>query len=407
MASFLHRIPVLLAIALLSTGPARAQIQALPMADAADPSFGVAVALGEGRALVGASGEDVCGDNSGAVYVFEKDDAGVWRRTTRLTPSDCEAGAFFGRSLALSGDRALIGASKEFFADERPNVAYVFERDTATGRWRETSRLTVNPQHTEGTFAASVALDGQRALVTARGQLPSPVRDASTRGASSTGAAFLFEQHPRTNRWQRVARLAPRNPDPRRAFGGACALDGDRLAVTASPYFAAHAGAVYIFEKRPSNPTASWVQTTRLEGFDDFSVPVALAGHRLLVGESRAGGDRSGGAVLFERAASGVWVEATRLRPRTPYRDGAFGTAVSLSSSHALVTGYDEQLGLGFNIDRVVYVFERYGTDWRQRQLIDMGAVSFGTAIDHHGSEALVGHASEDGPGAAYIIGLQ
>lgn len=410
---------------MLGEAPAHAQIQPLPLPKA-DSSFGTAVALSDNdgkdseprRALVGASGENACGENSGAAYVFEKNGE-TWERAARLVPSDCEAGAFFGRSLALSEGRALVGASKKYFADERPNVAYVFERDPATGAWKETARLTVDPRRAEGTFAASVALDGRRALVTARGALPpasalgsNRSASASTRTASSAGAAYVFELDARTGQWQRMARLRPRTPVSQRAFGGAGALDGDHLAVTASPYFSEGAGAVYVFERRAgSEERARWMQAAHLEGFDDFSIPVALHGGRLLVGASRAGDDRGGAALLFERTAGGTWQRQTRLRPRTPYRDGAFGTAVALGTERALVTGYDEQLGLDFNIDRVAYAFERRGQDpearWRQQQILDRGDVSFASAIALHGNTALVGHASARGPGAAYIIGLR
>ena len=407
--AFLLRLLVSAFVAALSlAGSAYAQIRPLPLPQA-DTSFGVAVALsGEGRAIVGASGENVCGPNSGAVYVFEKNDSGAWERHARLVPSDCEAGAFFGRSLDLSGNRAIIGASKEFFADERPNVAYVFERNEATGQWEEQTRLTVDPKRMEGTFAASVSLDGQRALITARGSMPSE-RSTSEQASPDTvsGAAYIFEYDSRTDRWTRTARLTPRRPDPGRAFGGAGVLDGNRLAVTASPYFSDEPGAVYVFERRGSGARARWVQSALLEGFNDFSIPIALHGRHLLVGESRAGDDREGAAVLFEHSASGTWEKQARLHPHTPYRDGAFGTAVSLSDTHALVTGYDEQLGLDFNIDRVVYVFERRGDRWRQCQILDVGDVSFGTAIDHEGDEALVGQVPDQGSGAAYVIGLQ
>ena len=147
-------------VALAAVGAAQGQIRPLPLPDTASSSFGVAVALSgvdhdseeeaPRRALVGASGENICGENSGAAYIYEKTGRGAWKKTAHLAPSDCEANAFFGRSLALSGDRALVGASRAFFADERPNVAYVFERDAATGQWTETARLTVDPKRTEG-----------------------------------------------------------------------------------------------------------------------------------------------------------------------------------------------------------------------------------------------------------------
>lgn len=407
-ATPLRRLALLVLGALLASlwaaKPAAAQIHRLPSARP-DTSFGAAVALDGNRALVSASGENVCGANAGAAYVFEKDSAsGTWQKAARLTPSDCEAGAFFGRTLALSGDRALIGASKEFFADERPNVAYVFERDAASGIWRETARLSIDPRNADGTFAASVSLDGDRALVTARADLPAGGGAASTGG----GAAFVFEYDARTGRWMRTSRLVPHAADPDRAFGGAGALDGDRAVVTASPYAAEHAGAVYVFERRAGEGgNGRWMQVARLEGIDDFSIPVALDGDRLLVGESRAGDDHQGAATFFERRPGGGWARTATLHPRTPYRDGAFGTTVSLSGRRALITGYDEQLGLDFNIDRVVYAFEEVGGRWLQQQILDIGDVAFGTAIDHDDTTALVGRVPARGSGAAYVVGLQ
>ena len=116
--------------------PLRAQIVKLPHPDTtAGNFFGNATALDGDRALVGASGEDVCGENSGAAYVFERDaEADVWRNVAQLVPSDCRQERFFGRSVSLSGDRALVAASGEFFRTEASNAAYVFERDsTGTG----------------------------------------------------------------------------------------------------------------------------------------------------------------------------------------------------------------------------------------------------------------------------------
>ena len=73
--------------------------------------FGVAVAIDGDYALVGASGDDDMGSNAGAAYVF-KHDSNAWQEHAKLTASDGEADHEFGISVAISGNYALVGASR-------------------------------------------------------------------------------------------------------------------------------------------------------------------------------------------------------------------------------------------------------------------------------------------------------
>jgi hypothetical protein len=380
---------------LVAPGRATAQIYALPRPDTSGgPTFGVSVAIDGDRVLVGASGENVCGANAGAAYVYERTKAaGPWTRTARLVPDDCRANAFFGEKVDLSGDRAIVSASSDFFAREESNAAYVFERDS-TGTWRQTARLTGATGREEGLFGAGVALDGDRAVVTTSG---SP-------DARYGGAAYVFEYDAAAGRWRRAARLTASQGVRRGVMGGTVALDGDRLAVAASTYLQREPGSVYLFER---DTTGTWVETDRLGGVDDFFISLSLSGPRLLVGESRAGGDESGAAVLYRRTPDGTWEGEATLRPSTPYESGAFGSTVSLEGDWALVTGYDEQLGQDVNIDRVVYAFRRRGGAWPQRTIIDIGEVAFGAAIDQSRGAAVISSVPDGAPGAAYVVALR
>ncbi len=87
-------------------------------------SFGISVALSGGTAVVGAYLEDSCAngvdgnqsDNgcsrAGAAYVFRRSD-GVWSQEAYLKASNSGAFDQFGISVALSGDRAVVGADGE------------------------------------------------------------------------------------------------------------------------------------------------------------------------------------------------------------------------------------------------------------------------------------------------------
>ncbi|RMH54079.1 MAG: hypothetical protein D6685_15090 [Bacteroidetes bacterium] len=386
---------------ILSAGPLRAQIVRLPHPDTtAGNFFGVSVAIEGDRAVVGASSEDACGPNSGAAYVFERDpQTDTWAPAARLLADDCAGGDYFGRSLDLSGDRILVGAARGILNLQAGNAAYVFERDTLTGTWVQTAKLEGDPEAeaAEGAFATSVSLDHDRALITTSGD-PSDGR--------SHGAAYIFERRP-DGSWQQAARLTGNGPLRTGIFGGNGVIEGDRAVVAASTYFAYRPGSIYVFEREPA--TNTWRPVRRFGGIDDFFISLDLDGDRILVGESKGGRRQSGEASLFQRTADGTWEAADTIRPATPYDHGAFGATVALQGDRLLATGYDEQLRFDFNIDRVVYVFARDAQtgSWRQRHVIDIGAVAFGTAIDLDGPYAIIGQASDDAPGAAYIVRIR
>ncbi len=391
---------MLLAAAMMigTAATARAQIDKLPHPDTTSGNFfGVAVSIDGRRALVGASSEDTCDTNAGAAYIFEQDAAtNHWSEVARLVPDDCVGGLFFGRSVSLSGDRALVASANEFFASQRSNAAYVFERDS-TGTGKQQAKLTINSEEKEGPFAASVSLDGDRALVTTWGD-PSD--------GLFSGAAYIFERNAETGRWAEAARLSGSGSLRAGIFGGAAALDGDRAIVSSSAYFRESPGSIYIFER---DADGTWFEAAHFGDIDDFFISVDIEGGRVLVGESKDGRRKAGAATLYTRDADGTWHLASTLRPPTPYDHGGFGSEVSLAGNRALVAGYDEQLRLNYNIDRVVYIYE-YDAEtniWSYQNIVDIGKVAFGTAVDLDGAVALIGDASESEPGAVYVVRLR
>jgi hypothetical protein len=373
---------------------AAAQIYALPRPDTLQTeTFGVSVAIDGDYIVVGASGENACGTNSGAAYVFERrETTGPWQRVARLVPRDCRENAFFGEQVDISGERIIVSASSEFFADEQSNRAYIFER--RDGTWTETGRLTSRSNDEEGAFAAGVALEGNRAVVTTSG---SPEGEYG-------GAVYVFSYDPLDDRWTRDDRMTARRGTEAGVLGGTVALSGDRIAVAASTYFEREPGSVYLFEQTEAG---TWNERSLVRDVDDFFISLSLDNDTLLVGESQAGDDASGEATLHARTEQGAWTRLKRLQPSTPYESGAFGSTVSLDGDWALVTGYDEQLGQDVNIDRVVYVYRRDDEGaWQQRTIIDIGEVAFGAAIDQDGSTAVISSVPESAPGAVYVVHL-
>lgn len=82
-------------------------------------------------ALVGAFQEDPQGLSAGAVEVFRRTGMN-WMYVTTLTASDGAGGDFFGASVALDGDTALIGAPGDNDTGANSGSAYVFVHDGET-----------------------------------------------------------------------------------------------------------------------------------------------------------------------------------------------------------------------------------------------------------------------------------
>ncbi len=126
----LRPFPALALAAFLLVGTARGQCE---VQDFATPAglplgyFGFSTALSGDVALIGALQDDPAGLGFGAVYVAERT-AGLWRRTARLEASDAAPGDWFGYSVAIEGDVAVIGALDADAPAVDSGAAYVFER---------------------------------------------------------------------------------------------------------------------------------------------------------------------------------------------------------------------------------------------------------------------------------------
>ena len=99
--------------------------------------FGFSVALDGDRALIGAVYDDSL-LTAGRAHVFERQGDGTWTLQATLESADPEFGDEFGYDVDLDGDRAIVGAA---FKDDGPNLkgqdrgaVYLFERSQA-GAW--------------------------------------------------------------------------------------------------------------------------------------------------------------------------------------------------------------------------------------------------------------------------------
>jgi FG-GAP repeat/Immunoglobulin domain len=123
--------------------------------------FGTSVALDGSRLIVGAPYDDEGAMDAGAAYIFERL-GNVWTQAIKLAPADPAAGDRFGHTVALRGDRTLIGSYSDDQAAASAGAAYIFEHD-GTG-WVEIEKLTAVPP-ASAAIGANVSLEGNTAVI--------------------------------------------------------------------------------------------------------------------------------------------------------------------------------------------------------------------------------------------------
>ncbi len=142
--------------------------------------FGVGVAIENGRAVVGAIGDDDGGVDSGAAYVFQEN-GGNWEQVAKLKAPVPGANDHFGISVALSVRAIAIGVYPTGFGANAAGSAYAFRE--IGGEWQSVATLTATDAGV-GDDGYSVSVSGDTALVGA------PFSSHS--GGTGAGAAYLF-----------------------------------------------------------------------------------------------------------------------------------------------------------------------------------------------------------------------
>jgi len=132
----------------------------LTASDGADSAyFGNVVYLSGDTAIIGAWGDRVHGREAGAVYIFYYDGSS-WVEQTKLTASDAAPSSRFGRAVSLSGNHIIIGAP---LSEGELGSAYVFHYDGSN--WVEQAKLVSSDRGAGDHFGKSVAIHGDYAIV--------------------------------------------------------------------------------------------------------------------------------------------------------------------------------------------------------------------------------------------------
>ena len=345
-------------------------------------------AVGDGSNATGVNGDasNNSAPNSGAAYVFVRDEFGVWTQQAYLKASNTEARDFFGDSVAISGDTIVVSATSEdslangvngdqgngLISNPNTGAAYVFVRDEF-GSWTQQAYLKASNTDIRDGFGSSVSISGETIVVGALSESSGDASNELDNSEVAAGAAYVFVRNEAT--WSQQAYLKASSPDEDDQFGASVSISGDTIVVGSdgedsnaigingddSDNSRPNSGAAYVFFRSGT----TWSQQAYLKASnadsifdkdaddfngDRFGQSVSISGDSIIVGadseDSNATGvngdqlDNSlfgaGAAYVFVRNESN-WSQRAYLKASNPDVQDVFGQAVSISGDTVVV----------------------------------------------------------------------
>lgn len=328
---------------------------------------------------------------AGGKYAFE----------SHLTAKHGHPSDNFGNSVAISGDRLVVGApfedsgargvdgNRDDETSQDSGAAYIYVRKN--GVWSEEAYVKASNTGPYDWFGFSVSLRGDWLAVGAPYECGGATNingQEDDEGAPSSGAVYLFTRG--ASGWTQVAyvKRPPTASASRAWFGMHVTLADHQLAVgapnedvhdptdvTSDPPLLTGAGAAYVLLEH----AGVWEHEARVQasnpGFGDmFGNDVALAGDVLAVGapyedssaqgingdQSNNDSETSGAAYTFLRTPDG-FVQSAYLKPDNSQAGNLFGSNLALSGTTLAVSAWTES-----RRDGSVYLFGIVNEQWAQ-----------------------------------------
>jgi FG-GAP repeat/Fibronectin type III domain len=366
--SLVLRVLLAVVVSLSSIGTLEAQTVSFiqRLSGPAQSDFGRRVAL-EGDVLavgvVGRSPGNFTPAPPGYVQVYRRTTSGTWSALQQVRPSDGRDGDQFGVDLAISGTTLVIGATGGRVDGVDRGAAYVFEWNGTA--WVQQAKLTPSDGTLGDLFGQDVDIDGNIIVVGAR----NGNRVGTYYTTTASGSAYVFERSGGTWTQQRLP-----EPTERRAFGASVAISGNTICVgmigSESLGTQPH-GNAFVYARGGFWSMETELRPSDLVPTDAYGTSCDVEDDTIVVGADRADApaNSQGAAYVFARANT-TWALQQKLT-------SAGSRSLDLMGRQIVLNG--DWLALGapaYNGPGGVFLFERTGTIWTERQRVQPGTLA-------------------------------
>jgi len=313
--------------------------------------------------------------SQGCVYFFKKNSNGRWSQTQMMKGSNSEIGDFFGYSVSMSGNYAVVGAYKEDGPDDntrwQSGAVYIYKLNETSGLWEETQIIRASDAresreqdaHGGGWFGWDVDMEDGKLIVGTKCKW-SPQR--------FTGGAYIYELNEASGLWEETAILEASDKNTDDFFGESVAIKGNRAIVGACcvNHFARNTGAAYIFEKDAASgkwKEAKVFHASDYHSLDYAGISVDIAGDFAIVGAHREDGgpmylaEDAGAVYVLKRDAEGNWNENQILYTSVLADYDNFGLSIALEGDYAVIGCHGKEGISDSSVKNAgaVYVFQK------------------------------------------------
>jgi hypothetical protein len=299
--------------------------------------FGTSVSISGDFAIIGAFHDS---NMTGSAYIFKRDGT-KWVQKDKLLASDAAVEDWFGYSVSISGDYAIVGAPYDDDKGISGGSAYIFRRDGKT--WKQQAKILADDGAEYDQLGISISISGDFAIVGAWGD------------DNYTGSAYIFKRD--GMKWIQQQKLVAKECFAGDRFGISVSNSGD-LAMAGAYYDedkGFRSGSAYIFKCDGK----SWVQQQKLHAKDGsvgnvFGWSVSVGEDSAIVGAPHA--SYIGAAYIFKRDGKS-WVQQQKILPADGVPADLFGRSVSIVAKFAVVGSFAHDIK--GNDSGAAYIFKR------------------------------------------------
>ncbi len=304
------------------------ELQKLIASDGADSDyFGYSVSISGDYAIVGAYGDDDHGSSSGSAYIYHYNGSN-WIEQQKITASNGADGSFFGYTVSISGNNAIVGALLHDVIYGREGSVYIFHFDGSN--WIEQQILISSDAFLKDYFGCSVSIDGDKAIVGSWG---------NNYVGNNDGSAYIYTLNGSV--WVEQQKLIASDAYPEDRFGGSVSISGD-YAIVGSHWDddnGSSSGSAYIYHYNGSN----WVELQKLIASDGaysdyFGYSVSISGYYAIVGAygDDDNGSSSGSAYIYYLNGT-TWEEQRKILASDASLVDNFGSSVFIFDNTVFV----------------------------------------------------------------------
>jgi hypothetical protein len=310
-----------------------------PSDSAPNDNFGCSVGATSENLIVGMRGDDDNGSSSGSAFIYDRDaftpDHFNFEPTKKLVASDAAPSDFFGTSVSISNDWALVGAYGNDDSFSSSGSAYLFQRNEGgSNNWGQVKKLLAPDAASNNFFGQEVKISDTIAFVSSPGAQKIYIFNQNAGGPNNWGhvktitpsipssnfgqyisvlndflvvgtdaeRAFVYDVNlGGINNWGEVQVLSPDPGEAGQYFGRSVSINKNEATSTLNIFVGARrmnhkgndSGAVYWFQRNNSDPLAKkrMISASDVGAAMEFGYSVLATDNDLFIGRYDADGD--------------------------------------------------------------------------------------------------------------------